>query len=65
MASFLWMGFKCLKATQSLLGVYFLPLSSHKFLVLIKSIWEGWKVEMTLKSASSFKLVFQPSYSQI
>ena len=30
-------------------AVYFLPLSSHKFLVLILSTLEEWKAESTLE----------------
>ena len=30
-------------------GVYFLPFSSQKFLVLILSTPEGWKAELTLE----------------
>ena len=37
----------------------------QKFLVLVRSISEGWKAEMILKSSSGFELVFQPSYYQI
>ena len=36
-------------------AVYFLPFSSQKFLVLILSTSEGWKVESTLKPPSSFE----------
>ena len=36
-------------------AVYFLPLSSHKFLVLILSISEGWKAESTLEPLSGFE----------
>ena len=35
--------------------VYFLPLSSQKFLVLILSTSEGWKAESTLEPASGFE----------
>ena len=35
--------------------VYFLPLSSQKFLVLILSTSEGWKAESTLEPPSGFK----------
>ena len=45
--------------------VYFLPLSSQKFLVLIRSTSEGRKAEMILKPPSGFELVYQPSYYQI
>ena len=38
---FLWMGCNCLKAIQS--------HYKEKFLVLIRSMSEGWKAEMTLK----------------
>ena len=34
----------------------------QKFLVLIKSISEGGKAEMTLKPFSGFELVYYPSY---
>ena len=43
----------------------FLPLSFQKFLVLIRSILEGWKYEMTLNPSSGFKLGYQSSYYQI
>ena len=36
-------------------AVYFLPLSSQKFLVLILATSEGWKAESTLKPPSGFK----------
>ena len=36
-------------------AVYFLPLSSQKFLVLILSNSEGWKAESTLQQASGFE----------
>ena len=36
-------------------AVYFLPLSSQKFLVLILSTLEGWKAESTLKPPSGFE----------
>ena len=36
--------------------VYFLPLSSQKFLVLILSTSEGWKAELTLEPPSGFEL---------
>ena len=35
-------------------AVYFLPLSSQKFLVLILSTSDGWKAESTLKPPSDF-----------
>ena len=37
----------------------------QKFLVLIKSISEGRKTEMTLKPSSGFELTYQPIYYQI
>ena len=37
----------------------------QKFLVLIRSILERRKTEMTLKPPSGFELVYQPSYHQI
>ena len=37
----------------------------QKFLVVIKSVLEGSKAEMTLKSSSGFELVYQPSSYQI
>ena len=37
-------------------AVYFLPLSSQNFLVLISSISEGWKAESTLEPLSGFEL---------
>ena len=36
-------------------AVYFLPLSSQKFLVLILSTWKGWKAESTLESPNGFE----------
>ena len=36
-------------------AVYFLPLSSWKFLVLILSIPEGWSAESTLVPPSGFE----------
>ena len=36
-------------------AVYFLPLSSQKFLVLVLSTSEGWKAESTLEPPSSFE----------
>ena len=45
--------------------VYFLPLSSQRFLVLIRSTSEGRKAERTLKPSSGFELVYQPSYYEI
>ena len=36
-------------------AVYFLPLSSKKFVVLIWSNLEGWKAEVTLKPLSGFE----------
>ena len=36
-------------------AVYFLPFSSHKFLVLILSSSEGWKAESTLEPLSGFE----------
>ena len=46
---FLWMGFNFLKQGYSHFeeAVYFLPLSSQKFLVLILSTLEGWKVDLS------------------
>ena len=41
--------------------VYFLPLCCLTFLVLIRSISEGWKAKMTLKPSSGFDLMYQPS----
>ena len=35
--------------------VYFLPLSSQEFLVLIWSISEGWKIESTLEPPVGFE----------
>ena len=37
----------------------------QKFLVLIRSILERWKANVTLKPASGFEHVYQPSYYQI
>ena len=37
----------------------------QKFLVLIRSISERQKTEMTLKPSSGFELVYEPSYYQI
>ena len=36
-------------------AVYFLPLSSEKFLVLILLTSEGWKAELTLEPPSGFE----------
>ena len=36
-------------------AVYFLQLSSQKFLVLILSSLEGWKAESTLEPLSGFE----------
>ena len=36
-------------------GVYFLPLSSQKFLVLILLTSEGWKAELILEPRSGFE----------
>ena len=36
-------------------AVYFLLLSSQKFLVLIWSTWGGWKAEATLEPLSGFE----------
>ena len=36
-------------------AVYFLPLSSQKFLVLILSTSEGWEAESTLEPPSGFE----------
>ena len=36
-------------------AVYFLPFSSHNFLVLILSTSEGWKAESTLEPLSGFE----------
>ena len=38
-------------------AVYFLPLSSQKFLVLILSTSEGWKAESTLEPPCGFEHV--------
>ena len=38
-------------------AVYFLPLSSQKFLVLILSTSEEWKAESTLEPPSGFEHV--------
>ena len=40
---------------EPLLAVYFLPLSSQEFLVLILPTSEGWKVESTLEPPSGFE----------
>ena len=37
----------------------------QKFLVLVRSISERGKAELTLKPSSGFELVYQPSYYQI
>ena len=55
---FLGMGCNCLKARHS-------HYEEKKFLILIRSISERWKTEMTLKPFSGFELVYQPSYYQI
>ena len=53
---FLWMEFNFLKATVSLQEtVYFLPLSSQKFLVPIWLTSKGWKAESTLGPLSGFE----------
>ena len=54
------MEFNCLKAVTYYEShyeeaVYFLPLSSQKFLVLTWSTLEGWKAESALKPASGFE----------
>ena len=51
------MGSNCLNCLQSHFqeAVYFLPLSSQKFLVLICSTSEEWKAELDLESPSSFE----------
>ena len=36
-------------------AVYFLPLSSQKFLVVILSTLEGWKAESTLEPPAGFE----------
>ena len=36
-------------------AIYFLPLSSQEFLVLILSTSEGWKAELALESPSGFE----------
>ena len=36
-------------------AVYFLPLSSQKFLVLILPTLEGWKADSTLEPTSGFE----------
>ena len=36
-------------------AVYFLPLSSQKFLILILSTSEGWKAASTLELPSGFE----------
>ena len=36
-------------------AVYFLPLSSHIFLILILSTSEGWKDESTLEPLTGFE----------
>ena len=36
-------------------AVYFLPLSSQKFLLLFLSTSEGWKAELTLEPSSGFE----------
>ena len=36
-------------------GVYFLPLSSQNFLVLILQTLEGWRAESTLEPPSGFE----------
>ena len=36
-------------------AVYFLPLSSQKFLVLILLTSEGWKAELILEPSSGFE----------
>ena len=46
---------KCFKHTGNMEVVYFWPLSSKKFLVLILSTTEGWKAELTLQPPNSFE----------
>ena len=36
-------------------AIYFLPLSSQKFLAVILSTSEGWKAESTLEPTSGFE----------
>ena len=36
-------------------AVYFLPLSSQKFLILILPTLEGWKAELTFEPPSGFE----------
>ena len=59
------MTFNCLIATVALWGDYFLPLRSQKFLVLIRSISDVWKVDMNLRPPIDFELVYYPSYYQV
>ena len=50
------MGFNCLKAGATFEEViYFLPLSSQIFLVLILLTSEGWKAESTLEPPSGLE----------
>ena len=63
MAPFCWWGAtasRLYRATMRLQLTFY-----QKFLVLIRSILEGWKAETTLKPSSGFKLLYQPSYYQI
>ena len=51
------MGLNCLKARASHFeeAVYFLQLSSQKFLALVLSTSEEWEVESTLEPPSGFE----------
>ena len=49
---FLWMGFICLKAMET---IYFLPISPKKLLVLIWLTWERWKADSTLEKLGGFE----------
>ena len=40
-------------------AVYFLPLSSQKFLVPILSTSKGWKAELSLEPPSGFEKTFR------
>ena len=55
---FLWIAFNYPKATEPLRGgslLFYVLLSSQKFLVLIWSTLEGWKAESTLEPPSGFE----------
>ena len=54
---FLWMGFNCLKARATSRGqyIFYLPLSSQKFLVLILLTWKDERPRRPWKPPSGFE----------